>query len=205
MKNVRLIISLVLIVHGMVVSSQYQVLDVCIQVAVDQSFRKGTIPADELDKYGRFGIVESPPFDKYFRVSSALYDDYLDIHQCVELKKNLLTNIPTMIKDDLVESALFKQYRFPKFLPKTCIEKIENSQKEGRPFQHVIYKNKSNGNTKTLALRYWIGEAVERAALPRPFAISMSQVENKQPAQSLGDQVIEVLSFLSLFILPITE
>jgi hypothetical protein len=208
MQGVRLIISLMLITHGIVLGSQYQILDVCIQVKLDQSFRRGSIPADELEKYGRFGMVEAPPFDRYFSVSSALYGDYLDFKQSVEIKKNLLCKIPVMIKDDIKntaddnEVALLKQYTFPKFIPNTFIEKLKTCQKDSRPFQHVIYKNKNNGNTKTLALRYWIGQAENKEKLLKPAMISLSKTisqENRTESFYASDYVIDLLNLLEFF------
>ena len=214
MQNVRLIISLTLITHAIVIGSQYQVLDVCIQVKLDQSFRKGSISAQELEKYGRFGNIDALPFDKYFRIASDLYDDDVETNELVEIKKNLIRHVPLMIKNNIPslshdnQSAVLKKYKFPKFLPQNFIKKQEDSQNNYLPFQHVVYKNKKNGSTKTLALRYWIGDAAERGKLPKFLAIPVCnapQSEDKQLVSSCDDQVIDLLHFLSLFIWPTVE
>ncbi len=212
MQNVRLLIGLALVAHGIAFCAQYQVLDVCIQIKSDRFFRKNNIPADELEKYGRFGMVESPPFDKYFSVLSAFYDDYLDFQQCVEIKKNLLNKIPIMIVNDIKNVShdnhdktltLLKEYRFPKFLPRTFIEKLETRQKDNRPFQHVIYKNKNNGNTRTLALRYWIGDVTNKEKQPICLAriIHNQHALEDKPIEPFfaHDYVIDLLNLLALF------
>ena len=208
MQNVRFVISLILITSGVIVGAQYQVLDVCIQVKSDQSFRKGSIPSNELEKYGRFGMREAPPFAQYFRVSSVPYDDYLDQNQLVEIKKNLIKHVPLMIEKDIRLSCsdnaltVLKQYKFPKFLPKTFIEKVENCEKEARPFQHVIYKSKNSGNTKSLALRYWIGFIGNRKKLPKPLAIvpqhEVALENNSKESLFASDYVMELLDLLTL-------
>lgn len=208
MQAVRLIISLVLIAHGIVIGSQYQILDVFLQVEPGQSFRKNSIPADELEKYGRFGMVEAPPFDRYFRVSSVEYYDHLDPRHYVEIKKNLINKIPRMIENDIKnrssdnELVLLKQYRFPKFIPHTFIQNLEACQKDSRPFQHVIYKNKNNGNIKTLALRYWVGQVKNREKLPSPTMISSSEMiseDNLIESFCASDYVIDLLHLLEFF------
>lgn len=203
MHSVRLVIGLLLAVHAMLFTAETQILDVCIKVRLDQSFRRDKVPADELEKLGRFCDIEAMPFDTYYRVSSALYDDYFDSQQLVEMKRNLIKQVPIMVEKDLNSfdcnvSMLLKEYKFPRYLSKTVIQKLELLQKNNKPFEHVIYKNKQA--KKNLILRYWIDCQKNKEESPTPF-ITSSEDEHTVQDQSFvtRNTVIDLLNFFVMY------
>ena len=139
-----------------------QTLEVCIRLDTSEK----AIAACDIDSYVReqcqlFGILgRATSAEKYIPVISALCMDSVDRFDCVQLQKDLVTNIPYMIQRDLVNVPQKKQvegiqkYSFPRYVPQSFVEKIRKYP----VFSHQLYQNKKS----TLIVKYAVQQLREK-------------------------------------------
>lgn len=129
-----------------------QELTMHITIDGSKSFRKNAIKPDELQKWGRFYSQQALPFDQYFSVVSALYEDCLNNQDDIVFDKNLINTLPNIIRNDRnLKKDQRKEYLFPKFISKSFIAHIQNEQARGKKFQRKFYENKDTKKTLTLS------------------------------------------------------
>jgi hypothetical protein len=87
----------------------------------------------------------TPPFDPHYPVISAYYTESLG-KGTFEKRTNLVKHAPQVIVDD---RAL---YRFPKHVPLTFFENVQEAQKNGNPVIQKIFEH----NRSSIFLRYTI-------------------------------------------------
>jgi len=208
MKNVRLIMGLMCFSVGIVmVAAQEQILDVSIQVKGDKSFRRTDVDCYDLEKYGRFGMKKAEPFGTYFCVTSALYNDCLDNVECVEVRKDLVKNIPQMIQQDLSKKKKFESvgiYTFPKYVSGSFIERVKKAQESGHPIKHTIYKDGQKG----LVLQYkveFVEAKQQQAALINVAQVCSAQKDSYQIKSFFDNELAIDLSAAFLLLLTITN
>jgi hypothetical protein len=178
------LISLVVIISfSCCAAMQEQIMDIRIQLAPDK-YRRNHVDAGELIKYKQFGMQDAEPFDTYFLVKSATYEDYIDGQECAGITRNLLEHLPCVIQKDAItklkrqslekkkeeQERLKKRYLFPKFVSQSFINRVQQKQST-----FILYKN----GDKALSARYAI-EGPEQKEKAEPYVLPQKVNESRR-------------------------
>ena len=124
----------------------------------DKSLRREDVLPEDLQKFQRFSLGESLPFDKYFSVTTALYSDDIGNAGAVTVEKNLKKQLPEIIKTDLDKiqdkerrREIRKEYRFPAHVSSSFLHTLTTLSDPSKVKQYPFYRK---GDKVLLTISY---------------------------------------------------
>lgn len=174
--------------------------ELAIHILVDQTrkMRRDKISSHDLDKWGRFYGEQALPFEYYFPVVSAMYEDCLG--DGIIFHKNLMSKLPSIIRNDQnLDKDKRKEYFFPKYIAKTFIEQLQMNQASGKKFQHKFYERKDLN--KVLSISYTIEYQEQHNQTGAEAPVILHAMSSLQPDRDCArDCVVDLMMLLSLII-----
>lgn len=173
---------------------QEVILDVCVRVDTSTVFRRNALPFKHIEKHSRFTTQEPLPFARYFNVESAMYIDRFNNSDYVEVEKNLLKQIPSVIHTVSFSKEEQRKLQFPRYVSQAFIDRVK-SKKLG-----LVTIGCNRENNVMLKLRYIIEEEQKKGQDIIPALLDQN-VQNMPSSSSLLDYLYiftEALSALAV-------
>lgn len=174
--------------------------ELMIKLVIDKSrcFRRDSILPDQLDKWGRFYGQEAPPFEYYFPVVSARYEDCLS--DDIILHKDLTKKLPSIIRNDKnLNKDERKKYFFPEYISEAFIEQLQLNQTNGKVFKHKFYKHRDLKKKLIISYTFEYQEQINQSGAENADIID-APVASKPYQNQVADYVVDLMALLSLFI-----
>lgn len=161
------------------------ILDVCVRVDTSTVFRRNDLPIKHIEKHSRFTTEEPLPFVRYFNVTSAIYTDRFNNSDYIEVEKNLLRQIPSVIRTVSLSKEEQKKLHFPQYVSQVFIDRVKNKE------LGLVTIGCNRENNVMLKLRYTIEEEQKKEqVIPAPL---------DQNVQNMMSSSSSLLDYLHLF------
>ena len=150
------------------------VINVLIRIGLDKPVLKKDVPACDLWNYRKFGIDKPEQSDEYYCVQSAEYQKVFDTTGYFSETCNLVQKIPCALSSLKVKQ---EDYLFPKYVPKSFLEKIKTVQNQQSLLSHTMKVKFSNAQKK-----------IETKKIIFNYTVEYDEKQNKIVAQELVAQ-----------------